>query len=113
MSVNDASALEDTLERLRRRYTLYFSLPEGVQPGQERNIEVDLAPEARRRFSDAEVRYRRTFQSPLGRSRQRTHPSHARARRLATHQWRVFNGRVPGHYGLGHSHRASPPRGGK
>jgi len=68
MSVNDASALEDTLERLRRRYTLYFSLPEGVQPGQERNIEVDLAPEARRRFSDAEVRYRRTFQSSNGAS---------------------------------------------
>jgi VWFA-related protein len=63
MSVNDASALDDTLERLRRRYTLYFSLPDGVQPGQERNIEVDLAPEARRRFADAEVRYRRTFQS--------------------------------------------------
>jgi VWFA-related protein len=64
MSVNDASALEDTLERLRQRYTLYFNLPEGVQPGQERNIEVDLAPEARRRFSDAEVRYRRTHMSP-------------------------------------------------
>lgn len=68
MSVNDASALDDTLERLRRRYTLYFSLPEGVQPGQERNIEVDLAPEARRRFADAEVRYRRTFQSSNGTS---------------------------------------------
>jgi VWFA-related protein len=68
MSVNDASALEDTLERLRQRYTLYFNLPEGVQPGQERNIEVDLAPEARRRFSDAEVRYRRTFQSSNGMS---------------------------------------------
>ncbi len=66
MSVNDASALADTLERLRRRYTLYFSLPDGVQPGQERNIEVDLAPEARRRFSDAEVHYRRSFQSPSG-----------------------------------------------
>jgi VWFA-related protein len=66
MSVNDASALADTLERLRRRYTLYFSLPDGVQPGQERNIEVDLAPDARRRFADAEVRYRRAFQSPAG-----------------------------------------------
>jgi VWFA-related protein len=64
MSVNDASALEDTLERLRQRYTLYFSLPEGVRPGEERNIEVDLAPETRRRFSDAEVRYRRTRMSP-------------------------------------------------
>jgi VWFA-related protein len=66
MSVNDASALDDTLERLRRRYTLFFSLPEGVQPGQERNIEVDLSAEARRRFSDAEVRYRRAFQSSSG-----------------------------------------------
>jgi len=59
MSVNDAEALEDTLARLRKRYTLYFNLPEGVQPGQERNIEVDLAPEARLRHPDAEVRYRR------------------------------------------------------
>lgn len=65
MSVNNASALDDTLERLRQRYTLYFNLPEGVQPGQERNIEVDLAPEARSRFSDAEVRYRRTHMSPV------------------------------------------------
>jgi len=59
MSVNGAEALEDTLARLRKRYTLYFNLPEGVQPGQERNIEVDLAPEARQRHRDAEVRYRR------------------------------------------------------
>jgi VWFA-related protein len=60
MSVNDASALEDTLARLRQRYTLYFNLPEGVQPGQERNIVVDLTADARHRYSDAEVRYRRT-----------------------------------------------------
>jgi VWFA-related protein len=66
MSVNDASALEDTLARLRQRYTLYFNLPEGVQPGQERNIEVDLTPEARHRYSDAEVRYRRTSMSGNG-----------------------------------------------
>jgi VWFA-related protein len=60
MSVNDASALEDTLARLRQRYTLYFNLPEGAQPGQERNIVADLTPDARHRYSDAEVRYRRT-----------------------------------------------------
>jgi VWFA-related protein len=59
MSVNDASALEETLARLRQRYTLFFNLPNGVQPGQERNIVVDLTPQTRRRFSDAEVRYRR------------------------------------------------------
>jgi len=66
MSVNDASALEDTLARLRQRYTLYFNLPEGVQPGQERNIAVDLTADARHRFSDAEVRYRRTSMSGAG-----------------------------------------------
>jgi len=66
MSVNDASALEDTLSRLRLRYTLYFNLPEGVQPGQERNIVADLTPDARRRFADAEVRYRRTSMSGNG-----------------------------------------------
>jgi VWFA-related protein len=63
MSVNDAEALEDTLARLRQRYTLYFNLPDGVQAGQESNIQVDLTPEIRRRFSDAEVRYRRTSMS--------------------------------------------------
>jgi VWFA-related protein len=66
MSVNDAEALEDTLARLRKRYTLYFNLPEGVQPGQERNIEVDLAPEARQRHPDAEVRYRRASMLSTG-----------------------------------------------
>ncbi|HLG98002.1 MAG TPA: VWA domain-containing protein [Bryobacteraceae bacterium] len=63
MSVNDASALEETLMRLRQRYALFFNLPEGVVPGQERNIVVDLSPEARRRYPDAEVRYRRSYQS--------------------------------------------------
>jgi VWFA-related protein len=62
MSVNDASALEETLARLRQRYTLYFNLPEGVQPGGERNTEVALTASAGRRHPDAEVRYRRVSQ---------------------------------------------------
>jgi hypothetical protein len=61
MSVNDASALEETLARLRQRYTLYFNLPDGVKPGDERNIEVALTTSANRRHPDAEVRYRRVF----------------------------------------------------
>lgn len=64
MSVNDASALEETLERLRQRYTLYFNLPEGVHPGDEDDVRVDLAPQARARFSDAEVHYRRMHMAP-------------------------------------------------
>jgi VWFA-related protein len=63
MSVNDAGALEDTLMRLRQRYALFFNLPDGVKPGEERNIVVDLSPEARQRYRDAEVHYRRAFQS--------------------------------------------------
>ena len=70
MSVNDASALEDTLSRIRQRYALYFNLPEGVRPGQERNIEVDLTPAARRRYQDAEIRYRRVYMTPDGGSSQ-------------------------------------------
>ncbi len=63
MSVNDASALEETLMRLRQRYALFFNLPEGVTPGQERNIVVDLSPDARRRYPDADVHYRRAYMS--------------------------------------------------
>ena len=66
MSVNDASALEETLSRIRQRYALYFNLPDGVRPGQERNIAVDLAPAARRRYPDAEIRYRRVYMTPDG-----------------------------------------------
>lgn len=63
MSVYDAGSLEDTLLRLRQRYALFFNLPEGVKPGEERNIAVDLSAEARAHYRDAEVRYRRAFQS--------------------------------------------------
>jgi VWFA-related protein len=66
MSVDDASALQETLERLRQRYALYFNLPEGVRPGEERNIVVDLNASARLRYRDAEVRYRRVYMTPDG-----------------------------------------------
>jgi VWFA-related protein len=66
LRVDEASALEQTVLRLRQRYTLYFSLPEGVKPGQERNIEVGLADAARLRSPDAEVRYRRVYMTPNG-----------------------------------------------
>jgi VWFA-related protein len=64
MSVYDASSLETTLARIRQRYALYFHLPEGVKPGEERDIEVQLADTAFRRYSDAQVRYRRTYMAP-------------------------------------------------
>ena len=66
MPVSDAYALEETLSRIRQRYALYFNLPDGVRPGEERNIEVDLAAAARRRHPDAEVRYRRVYMTSNG-----------------------------------------------
>jgi len=66
MSVNDASALEDTLSRIRQRYALYFNLPEGIKPGEERNIEVGLTSGALARYRDAEVHYRRVYLTPGG-----------------------------------------------
>ena len=61
MRVDEAAALETTLTRLRQRYTLHFNLPDGVQPGQERQVEVQLADAARRRYPGSEVRYRRVY----------------------------------------------------
>ena len=61
MQVTEASALEDTLARLRQRYALHFSLPEGSQVGDRQKVQVGLSQEARLRYPDAEVRYRRVF----------------------------------------------------
>lgn len=60
MSVDDASALEDTLARLRQRYALYFYVPNGAAaaPG---SVEVGLSQEARIRFHDADIHYRRVY----------------------------------------------------
>ncbi len=64
--VDDASALQTTLARIRQRYALHFHLPEGVKPGEERNIEVELSDAARRRHPDATVRFRRVYLAPGG-----------------------------------------------
>ena len=58
MSVDDASALQDTLERIRQSYALYFNAPEGVKQGEKRNVEIALAG---RRFPNAELRYRQSY----------------------------------------------------
>jgi hypothetical protein len=61
MNVDDAYALENTLQRLRQRYALYFHMPQGAQAGQERSIQVDLADNTRRRYPSANIRYRRVY----------------------------------------------------
>jgi hypothetical protein len=60
MQVDEASALEDTLARLRQRYALHFYWPEGSTSDQ-RTVQVDLSQEARIRYRGAEVRYRRVY----------------------------------------------------
>lgn len=59
--VSDAFALENTLTRMRQRYTLYFLSPDEARPGQERSISVDLAAVIRDRYPNADIRYRRTY----------------------------------------------------
>ena len=66
MPVDDASALETTLERIRQRYALHFNVPPDARAGEQRNIEVALADSIRRRYPDAEVRYRRVYFAPTG-----------------------------------------------
>ena len=64
MPVDDASALESTLSRIRQRYALHFHLPQGARPGEERTVQVELADAARRRYPDAEVRHRQVYIAP-------------------------------------------------
>jgi VWFA-related protein len=66
MAVNQASAFEQTLERIRERYALYFYLPEGMQPSEEHSVEVLLTDAARRRYPGAQVRYRRSYLAANG-----------------------------------------------
>lgn len=53
-SVDDASALETTLNRLRQRYALHFNSPDTP-----RAIDVQLTEAAARRYPNAELRFRR------------------------------------------------------
>lgn len=79
MNVDDASALETTLERLRQRYALYFHMPDAAQAGEERSIEVDLSNAARRRYPEAEIRYRRVYLAPGSSSTSAGHTKVTRA----------------------------------
>jgi hypothetical protein len=56
LSINDAGAVETTFERIRKRYAIYFHLPEGMDAG--RGMELDLTDAARRRHPDASMQYR-------------------------------------------------------
>ncbi len=68
MSVSDASALQDTLERLRQRYALHFYLPGDVRSGQHRNLDIRLTSAAQQRYPDSTVRFRHSYVVPDGAS---------------------------------------------
>lgn len=73
--VRDAAALQDTLERLRQRYALYFYLPEGMSGG-GRNLQVSLTEMASIRYHGAEIESRRVFMAGGGgASRQSVEPA--------------------------------------
>ncbi len=80
MQISDASALEDTLARLRQRYALHYYLPEGSRPADQRTVLVTLSQDAKRRYQEAEVRYRRVYMA--GNNGERSGPTvvtHTRA----------------------------------
>jgi von Willebrand factor type A domain len=56
-------AFQDSLRRLRRRYTLYYQMP-AAAPGTERHIEVTLSAEAAKRFPGTGVRARTGYIVP-------------------------------------------------
>lgn len=64
LPVDYASSLETTLSRLRQRYSLYFQLPANAKQRQERNIQISLADNARRRYENADIKYRPTYVAP-------------------------------------------------
>ncbi len=64
MPISDASAFEDTLERLRQRYALHFYWPGGSSSDPERRtVVVSLAHSTGAHYAGSEVRYRRSYVS--------------------------------------------------
>ncbi len=57
------AAFREMIERLRRRYEIYYPMPQ-AKPGQERKVEVRLASAARARYPHASVLARRGYVIP-------------------------------------------------
>jgi len=61
MEVDSASAFQETLERLRQRYAVYFYWPPGPANPEERLVTLALSASTGAEFREAEVRYRRAY----------------------------------------------------
>ncbi len=57
-----AGGLQEMIRRLRSRYSLYYSMPEG-KPGEWRRIRVQLTKQAAKRYLGATVRARTGYVS--------------------------------------------------
>jgi len=62
MTVGEAFRV--TIERIRRRYQIDYSMPEALKPGETRSVAVMLDDAARARYPDAQVRARRKYVVP-------------------------------------------------
>jgi VWFA-related protein len=56
-------AFRELMQRIRRRYSLYYAMPEG-KPGEQRAVKVELAAEALSRSANARVRARKGYLMP-------------------------------------------------
>lgn len=55
----------EMLRRIRRRYSIYYAMPTG-KPGSSRRVAVDLSPQGRSRYPDAQVLARKGYVMPKG-----------------------------------------------
>jgi hypothetical protein len=60
---NPGEAFRDSIHYLRSGYTMYYALP-GLSPGAERTLQVELTPEAARRFANVRIRTRTGYIAP-------------------------------------------------
>lgn len=56
-------ALRDTMRRIRLRYSLYYAMPPG-NPGEQRQVKVELSPDALSRYPNGRVRARKGYLIP-------------------------------------------------
>ena len=62
LPVNNASTLETTFARIRKRYAIYYYLPEGTgASSSDSGVAVDLTAAARTLYPEGELRYRQVF----------------------------------------------------
>jgi len=62
-TLNPNAALRQVIQRMRRRYRLFYDLPQG-KPGQHRRVDVDLSPSARGEHPDARTIARKGYRIP-------------------------------------------------